>query len=135
VLGALRLGRITQRFSSNAVLGLGLAAIALALAFGALALTSQPFVAVPLLIVCGFGWTATVSTVISELQLFLPGWVRARAIAIYLTVFLGTQAVFSPIRGQLTQRLGLDIAMLASSEKSDLQWSRSGWVSTPSGCK
>ena len=67
----------------------------------------------PLLVVCGFGWTATVSTVISELQLFLPGWVRARAIAIYLMVFLGTQAVFSPIWGQVTQHLGLDVAMLA----------------------
>ena len=31
------------------------------------------------------------------LQLFLHGWVRARAIAIYLMVFLGTQAVAAPI--------------------------------------
>lgn len=52
------------------------------------------------------------STVISELQLFLPGWVRARAIAIYLVVFLGTQAVFSLIWGQVTQHLGLRVAML-----------------------
>ena len=52
------------------------------------------------------------STVISELQLFLPGWVRARAIAIYLMVFLGTQAVFSPIWGQATRHLGLETAML-----------------------
>jgi MFS family permease len=111
VAGALGLGRITQHLSSNAVLAL--AAIAFALAFGALAMTSDLWVAVPLLIVCGFGWTATVSTVISELQLFLPGWVRARAIAIYLMVFLGTQAVFSPIWGQITQHLGLDTAMLA----------------------
>jgi MFS family permease len=110
VAGALGLGRITQHLSSNAVLAL--AAIAFALAFAALAVTSNSWVAVPLLIVCGFGWTATVSTVISELQLFLPGWVRARTIAIYLMVFLGTQAVFSPIWGQVTQHLGLDVAML-----------------------
>jgi hypothetical protein len=31
------------------------------------------------------------------LQLFLHGWVRTRAIAIYLMVFLGTQAVAAPI--------------------------------------
>jgi MFS family permease len=110
VAGALGLGRITQHLSSNAVLAL--AAIAFAVAFGALAVTSDLWVAVPLLVVCGFGWTATVSTVISELQLFLPGWVRARAIAIYLMVFLGTQAVFSPIWGQVTQHVGLDVAML-----------------------
>jgi MFS family permease len=111
VVGALGLGRITQHLSSNAVLVL--AAIAFALAFGALAVAPGLWVAAPLLIVCGFGWTATVSTVISELQLFLPGWVRARAIAVYLMVFLGTQAIFSPIWGQVTQHLGLDVAMLA----------------------
>jgi hypothetical protein len=111
VAGALGLGRITQHLSSNAVLAL--AALAFALAFGALAVAPNLWVAAPLLVVCGFGWTATVSTVISELQLFLPGWVRARAIAIYLMVFLGTQAVFSPIWGQVTQHLGLDVAMLA----------------------
>jgi hypothetical protein len=57
----------------------------------------NPWLASPLLIICGFGWTATVSTIISELQLFLPGWVRARAIAIYLMVFLGSQAIAAPI--------------------------------------
>jgi hypothetical protein len=49
--------------------------------------------ALPLLVVCGFAWTATVSTIVSELQLLLPGWVRARALSIYLMVFLGTQAI------------------------------------------
>ena len=71
-----------------------------------LVLAPSLLVALPLLVVCGFGWTATVSTVISELQLFLPGWVRARAIAIYLMVFLGSQAVAAPIWGLVTQRLG-----------------------------
>jgi hypothetical protein len=55
-----------------------------------------------------------VSTIISELQLFLPGWVRARAIAIYLMVFLGSQAVASPIWGLITQHLGLQVAVLAA---------------------
>jgi MFS family permease len=93
---------------------LGLAAISFSLAFGSLALVSIPWVALPLLVVCGFGWTATVSTVISELQLFLPGWVRARAIAIYLMVFLGSQAVAAPIWGLVTQHLGLRVAVLAA---------------------
>jgi hypothetical protein len=65
------------------------------------------WVAIPLLIVCGFSWTGTVATVISELQLFLHGWVRARAIAIYLMVFLGTQAAAAPIWGLITQHAGL----------------------------
>jgi hypothetical protein len=55
-----------------------------------------------------------VSTIISELQLFLPGWVRARAIAIYLMVFLGSQAAASPVWGLVTQHLGLRVAVLAA---------------------
>jgi MFS family permease len=85
VTAAPGLGRVKQKLSSNAVLAL--AGTAFAVAFAAVALASSMWVAIPLLVVCGFSWTATVATVISELQLFLHGWVRARAIAIYLMVF------------------------------------------------
>lgn len=112
VIGALCLGRVKRHLSSNGVLAL--AAVSFALAFGLLAVANDAWVALPLLVVCGFGWTATVSTIISELQLFLPGWVRARAIGIYLMVFLGSQAVASPVWGLLTQHLGLRVAVLGA---------------------
>jgi predicted MFS family arabinose efflux permease len=112
VVGALGLGWVRKHLTSNAVLGF--AAVSFALAFGSLVLAPNLWVALPLLVVCGFGWTATVSTIISELQLFLPGWVRARAIAIYLMVFLGSQAVASPIWGLVTQQLGLPTAILSA---------------------
>jgi MFS family permease len=112
VIAALSLGWVKQHLSSNAVLGL--AAISFALAFGSVVVVPNPWVALPLLVVCGFGWTATVSTIISELQLFLPGWVRARAIAIYLMVFLGSQAIASPIWGLITQHSSLRVAVLAA---------------------
>jgi predicted MFS family arabinose efflux permease len=112
VAGALSLGWVRQHLSSNGVLGLSAASFAVA--FGALVVVPGLGLALPLLVVCGFGWTATVSTIISELQLFLPGWVRARAIAIYLTVFLGSQALASPFWGLVTQHLGLPVAMVAA---------------------
>jgi MFS family permease len=112
VIGALSLGWVKQHLSSTGVLGL--AATSFALAFGAVGLVPNRWVAMPLLVVCGFGWTATVSTIISELQLFLPGWVRARAIGIYLMVFLGSQAVAAPIWGLVTQHFGLRAAILAA---------------------
>ena len=118
VIGALCLGWVRQHLSSNGVLGL--AGSSFALAFGALALVPNAWVAFPLLVVCGFGWTATVSTIISELQLFLPNWVRARAIAIYLMVFLGAQAVASPIWGLVTQHFGLPVAILAAAAMTGL---------------
>ncbi len=112
VVGALCLGTVKRHVSSNGVLGLS--AISFALAFGSLVLAPNLWVAFPLLVVCGFGWTATVSTIISELQLFLPGWVRARAISVYLVVFLGCQAIASPIWGVVTQQFDLRVAMLAA---------------------
>jgi MFS family permease len=112
VIGALGLGRVKRHLSSNAVLGV--AATVFALAFAALVVAPNLWVALPLLVVCGFGWTATVSTIISELQLFLPGWVRARAIAVYLMIFLGTQALAAPLWGLATQRWGLRTAILAA---------------------
>jgi len=112
VIGALCLGRVKQHLSSNGVLGF--AATCFALAFGSLVLAPNLWVALPLLVVCGFGWTATVSTIISELQLFLPSWIRARAIGIYLMVFLGSQALASPIWGLVTQHLGLRVAIVAA---------------------
>lgn len=112
VLGAMTLGRVKRHLSSNGVLSV--AGVAFALAFGALVLTPGLLVALPLLVACGYGWTATVSTIISELQLFLPGWVRARAIAIYLMVFLGSQAGAAPLWGLVTQQVGLQAAVVAS---------------------
>lgn len=112
VAAALGLGRVRQHLSSNQVLTV--AGAGFALAFAGLALASTLGLAVPLLVVCGFGWTATVATVVSELQLFLPGWVRARAIAVYLMVFLGTQAVAAPVWGLVTQYAGLRTALLGA---------------------
>ena len=110
VAAALGLGRVKRRLSSNAVLSL--AGGLYALAFAGVALAPSIWVALPLLMVCGFGWTATVATVVSELQLFLPGWVRARGLAIYLVVFLGAQSFAAPLWGLLTQHAGLRTALL-----------------------
>ena len=46
--------------------------------------------------------------------MFLPGWVRAGAIAIYLMVFLGVQAIAAPIWGLVTQHWGLGVAVPAA---------------------
>ena len=112
VVAALGLGPVKRHLSSNSLLTV--AGVGFGAAFAGLALAPTMGVALPLLVVCGFGWTATVATAISELQLFLPTWVRARAIAIYLMVFLGTQAIAAPLWGLLTQYAGLRAALLTA---------------------
>lgn len=108
VLGALTLGRLTAHLSSNALLSV--VGLAYAAALAGTMLAPGMLVALPLLVVAGYAWTATVSTVNAELQLFLPSWVRARAIAVYLMSFLGTMAIASPLWGLLTQHAGLPVA-------------------------
>lgn len=110
VVGALGLGTLKRQLSSNTILAI--AAGLFAAAFVGLALTSSLGVAIPLLVVCGFGWASTVATITAEVQLFVPGWVRARALGILLMVFLGTQAVTAPLWGLVTARLGLRTTML-----------------------
>jgi MFS family permease len=112
VAAALSLGQVKRRLSSDVVVVAAAATFGPALA--GLVLVPNLVAAVPLLLVCGYSWTATVSTVISELQLFLPSWVRARAIAIYLMVFLGSQAAASPVWGVVTAWAGLRTAVLAA---------------------
>jgi MFS family permease len=110
VVGALSLGTLKRHLSSNSVLAV--AAGAFAGAFLGLAVAGSIWIAIPMLLVCGFGWAATVTTVIAEMQLFVPGWVRARTLGIMLMVFLGTQAIGAVIWGQVTAQLGLRYALL-----------------------
>ncbi|HQA79088.1 MAG TPA: MFS transporter [Propionicimonas sp.] len=112
LVGALIIGRVRERFTANQ--SLILAALAFAASLGALAFAHTLWVALIPLMVCGLGWTATVSVVVSELQLLVPGWVRARAIAVYLMAFLGTLALASPVWGLATQWIGLTEAVLAA---------------------
>ena len=112
VVAALTLGRVKAHLSSNAIVSL--AAVGFGIAFATLTLVPNLWVSLPLLVVGGYAWTATVSSVISELQLFLPSWVRARAIAVYLMVFLGCQALASPVWGLLAQNAGLRTAVLVA---------------------
>ncbi len=111
VVGALTLGAVKRWLSSNAVLGVSALTYGVALA---LLLVGPLPVALLVLVLAGYGWTATASTLVAELQLYLPGWVRARATAIYLMTFTGSMALASPVWGLLAQGAGLVAAVLAA---------------------
>lgn len=112
VAGALGLSGIKERLSSNALLGVG--TLVFALSFGLTVVAPGLWVAFPLLILAGLGWTAVVSTFNAEMQLVLPSWVRARGLAVNLMVFTGAQAFASPLWGLLTQYAGLRTAVFTS---------------------
>jgi len=105
VVAALAVGRLRDKLSTNALLAISAACYA-----GALVVV----VAVPIfvlamaaLVVAGMAWAAVISTFIAELQVFLPGWVRARALAVYLVIFTGSQALASVVWGQVADQVGV----------------------------
>ena len=117
VLGALVLGRVRARLSTNAMLGAacvlyaaGLAAIVLAPNFG---------VALVILVFTGLAWTAAISTLNAELALFLPVWVRARGLAVYMVVFTGSMSAGALDLGIAGRGFGVTNHLLSRGRRGD----------------
>ena len=55
----------------------------------------------------GLAWTTVISTLNAELQMFLPVWVRARGLAVYLVTFTGSLAIASLLWGQTADLVGV----------------------------
>ncbi len=105
IAGALVLGRVRRVLSTNATLtaaGLLMAASLLAL----VAVQGYP-AALVILVGAGLAWTTTISTLVGELQLFLPGWVMARVLAIWTMVFTGCQALGALLWGVVANQIDL----------------------------
>ncbi len=118
VAGAMLLPRLRARWSLNRLLLLAGAGFAVVLAV--LALARSEAVVVAALLPAGIAWVMVLSGVNAAMQLFLPGWVRARGLAVYQMVFAGAQAggslawgVLSDVSGLVTAHLVAAALMLA----------------------
>jgi MFS family permease len=112
ILGGLLMSWIRTRMSANQFL-----LLAGALYGGPLfVVASVRSVAVVLiaLLPAGVAWVAVLSNVNAEIQLFLPGWVRARGLAVYQVVQGGGQAVGALIWGLVADIGGLVAALLVA---------------------
>jgi MFS family permease len=111
VLGAIVLGRLRTTYSPNIML----AVAALVDAAGLLAAAYLPLpAAVVLLLLSGVAWIAALTTLTFAAQLCLPDWVRARGLAIYLVVLIGSQALGSLVWGLVASHFGLVVSLTAS---------------------
>ena len=111
VLAVVVAARLRQRVSDNVLLA-GSAAV-----YGCapLAVAFLPFaMSIPILALSGMAWLITLTTLNAAAQLSLPRWVRARALAVYLLVSTGSQAIGSYLWGFIATRAGLEIAMICS---------------------
>ena len=106
------LGRVRDRLSTNGLLTT--AGIVFAAALALIVLVSNFFAALPILLFAGLAWTAVISTLIAEMQLFLPVWVRARGLAIYLVTFTGSMTVGALIWGLVAEGVGLQLTFFTA---------------------
>lgn len=112
VLGALVLGRVGRRMSANGMVGAG--ATLYAVAMVGLVLAPHFVIALPALLIAGLAWTAVNSTLNAELQLFLPAWVRARGLGLFLVVITGSQAFGALLWGLIADHMGLRTSLLVA---------------------
>jgi len=112
VAGAWVLPKIATLIGNDRTLALsGLMFAAALLAVDYVAVAAVAFVA---LLVAGVAWIWGLSTLNAALQLGLPSWVRARAVAFYLLVFQGSMAVGAFVWGMIAQGAGLSAALAAA---------------------
>jgi MFS family permease len=111
VIGAIAMTRLGAMLSTNALLALA----ALAAAAGLLAAAYLPLaVAVVLLLLAGVAWIATLTTLTVAAQTALPPSMRARGLAMYLVILIGSQALGSLVWGVVASRFGLVASLTAS---------------------
>ncbi|MET8450168.1 MFS transporter [Streptomyces sp. NPDC005209] len=110
VSGAFLLPRLRELLGANGILAAGAAAFAVVLVV--LATVHVTWVVALALLPAGLAWIGVLSTLSAATQTRLPGWVRARGLAVYLLVFQGCQALAAPLWGGLAQWLGLTVALL-----------------------
>jgi MFS family permease len=112
VLGALALPRLSQRHRTGTLLLT--ASLAYAGSMVVLVVVDSAPAAVLALVPAGAGWIGVLSTLNATLQLFLPGWVRARGLAVYQIVFFGCQAAGALAWGVVATQLGLRTTYLVA---------------------
>jgi MFS family permease len=105
MVGAVVLGRVRDRLSNNGMLGA--AGVLYAAASAALVLAPGFPAALATLVFAGLAWMAVTSTLAAELQLFLPAWVRARGLAVYMVIFTGSMTAGALLWGLVAEGVGL----------------------------
>ena len=110
--GAMLMPKLRGRIGANA---LTLAAsILLAIAMAGLSQTAQFVTAAAALFVAGLAWIAMMASLNGGAQATSPGWVKARALAIYLLVFQGSMAAGSTWWGSVASRIGVPSTLLVA---------------------
>ncbi|MDE1155625.1 MAG: MFS transporter [Acidobacteriaceae bacterium] len=108
VVAATTLSRIRKLISADMLLAC--TSIYYVVAMLILAWVKIPAIVIVALLLAGFCWTSTMSTLNVSVQLSVPDWVYARALGTYLMTFQGGMALGSVAWGAIAQRTSVPIA-------------------------
>jgi MFS family permease len=112
VVGATSLPRVRRKLSADSIIAISTGVFIGTLLI--LAFVRYPLVIIPVLLVAGFAWTSTMSTLNLAVQVSAPHWVQARALGTYQMVFSGGMALGSVIWGLLAEHLSTPISLAAA---------------------
>jgi len=112
VVGAMALQRTRFLFSSDALLAVGTTVFAGAL-WGVAAFKSVVLLSVAILF-GGAAWTAIISLMTTVMQNLAPDWIRARAMAVFMLVYMGTWTGGSAFWGYVAGRQGTHFSLITA---------------------
>jgi MFS family permease len=112
VVGATLLPRIRERMRGDRLVAL--ASLVYALVILALAFVRDLRVLIPVMLLSGAAWIAVLSSLQVAAQTSVPGWVRARALSVYILVFFGSMASGGLLWGFVASHSSIPIALCAA---------------------
>lgn len=110
VLGALLLPTLRKRYPPDAIVAGGAAMTVLVLFLFAFAPATWLGICASLL--AGLSWIAVLASLNVAAQTALPDWVRARGLAVFLTVFFGSMSLGSAVWGQVAVATSISTALV-----------------------
>ncbi|MBV8832277.1 MAG: MFS transporter, partial [Acidobacteriaceae bacterium] len=112
VIGAFSLPRVRRSFSADAIIASSTGIFIMTLLV--LVFVKAPAIIVLFLIAGGFGWTSTMSTLNTSVQLSSPSWVRARAIGSYQMIMQGGMALGGVTWGFIAEHASTRVSLASA---------------------
>jgi len=116
VSAALTLPRLRARWSRDRLVCAASVLLAIAMVLSAVA--RSPVILVPAMLLTGVAWLSVLSTLHVSAQTAVPGWVRARALAVYLVMFSLGMTGGSVLWGAIASRSSVAVALIAAAAGS-----------------
>ncbi|CAN5309764.1 MFS transporter [soil metagenome] len=112
VAGAIVLPAVRRRLSRDALVAA--ASLLYAVTLAVLGLSREPMAVGAAMVLNGAAWIAVLASLFTVAQLALPEWVRARGLAAFMAVFMGSMAGGSLLWGAVAAEIGLGWTMLVA---------------------